>query len=156
LSTSDRNQLATFRCLTPDRPWTIEYERSVRTDLADVLATGYISGNGLWIGDRLLGINTWAEDRDPFVGSNVGKVWRSSLLAVATDSRNRGVGRRLKEQLIEEARSAGVQAITSMVRWDNAPMRDLNRKLGGSEVQIPRDHGPDQVHCWCIVPVPRR
>lgn len=141
--------------MTPDRPWTIEYQRSIRTDVADVLATSYIFGNGLWIADRLVGINTWADDRDPFIGSAVGQVWRSSLLAVATDYRNRGIGRRLKEQLIDDARSAGVEAITSMVRWDNTPMRDLNRKLGGSEVPIPRDHGHDQIHCWNIVPVRR-
>lgn len=141
--------------MTPDRPWTIEYQQSIRNDVADVLEAGYISGNGLWIADRLVGVNTWAEDRDPFIGSNVGKVWRSSLLAVSTDYRERGVGRRLKERLIEEARSAGVEAITSMVRWDNAAMRSLNQKLGGSEVQIPRDEGPDQVHFWSIVPVPR-
>jgi ribosomal protein S18 acetylase RimI-like enzyme len=80
-------------------------------------------------------------------------VWRSSLLAVATDCRIRGIGRALKEQLIKEARVAGVEAITSMVRWENTPMLSLNRKLGGSEVPIPRDNGPDEIHCSSIVPV---
>ena len=139
--------------MTPDRPWTIEYEHSIRTEVAEALAAGYIWGNGYWLEGRLVGINTWAEDRDPFVGSTVGKVWRSSLLAVAIDCRNRGIGRALKEQLITEARVAGVEAITSMVRWDNVPMLSLNRKLGGSEFPIPRDDGPDEIHCWSIVPV---
>jgi GNAT superfamily N-acetyltransferase len=139
--------------VTPDRPWTIEYERSIRTEVAGALAAGYVSGNGYWLAGRLGGINTWAEDRDPFVSSTIDKVWRSSLLAVATECRNHDIGRALKEQLITEARAAGVKAITSMVRWDNGPILSLNRKLGGSEFPIPRDDGPDEIHCWSIVPV---
>lgn len=139
--------------MTPDRPWTIEYERSIRTQVADAVAAGYVWGNGYWLEGRLVGINTWAEDRDPSIGSTVGRVWRSSLLAVAVGNRNRGIGRALKEQLIAEARASGVVAITSMVRWDNVPMLSLNRNLGGSEVHIPRDDGPDEIHCWSIVPV---
>jgi GNAT superfamily N-acetyltransferase len=92
----------------------MEYEQSIRTEVADALATGYIWGNGYWLEGRLAGINTWAEDRDPFVGSTVGKVWRSSLLAVATDCRNRGIGRALKEQVITEARAAGVAPVLSV------------------------------------------
>jgi GNAT superfamily N-acetyltransferase len=112
-----------------------------------------MSGQRVRLAGRLVGINTWVEDRDPFVGSTVGKVWRSSLLAVVNDCRERGIGRALKEQLITEARISGVEAITSMVRWDNVPMLSLNRELGGSEVRIPRDDGPDKIHCWSIVPV---
>lgn len=153
LSPSDRDRFATFRCLTPDRPWTMEYQLSIRTELADALASGYLWGNGYWLAGRLVGINTWAEDRDLLVGSPVGRAWRSSLLAVAAGHQRRGVGRGLKEQLLTEARAAGVDVITSMVRWDNTPMLNLNRALGGSVVEIPREEGPDEIHCWSIVPV---
>ena len=102
----------------------------------------------------MVGINTWDEDRDPVVGSQIGKVWRSSLLAVAVGFRQRGIGLQLKRQLLSQAQAAGVKAITSMVRWDNAPMLALNQKLNGSVAPIPRNHGADDIYCWSIVPVP--
>jgi len=80
-------------------------------------------------------------------------LWRNVVLAVRYEHRRQGYGRQLKRKLIELARDSEVLAITSVVAWDNKPMLELNRQLGGSIVQMPAEQGVDREFALCIVPV---
>jgi ribosomal protein S18 acetylase RimI-like enzyme len=74
-------------------------------------------------------------------------------LAVHCDYRRRGLARRLKHALIEQARQAGIVAITSIVAWANTPMLNLNEELGASRDYIITDVEPDPAFCRCLIQV---
>jgi [ribosomal protein S18]-alanine N-acetyltransferase len=59
-----------------------------------------------------------------------------ALLCVQPMQRQRGIGRRLHEWLIESARVAGIASIGLELRADNAAARSFYRRLGFAETQL--------------------
>ena len=149
-----------FACSTLDAPWSIGVERMVRDDLPKALvdpgAPGAlpITASGLLVARKLVAVTAWKPERDPAVLHRFGPhVWLNIVLATHVDCWRHGYGRRLKGIVMQEAREAGVVAVTSVVDWRNSAMRALNRQLGGVEEPIITDVEPDPDFCRCILPI---
>jgi GNAT superfamily N-acetyltransferase len=124
----------------------------IREELPYSLEVGLVQGHGLWVGDQLVAVDAWRTERDPAVRYRWGdQVWLNVVLAVHADYRRRGLARRLKLALVEEARHAGIVAITSIVAWTNIAMLNLNEKLGASRDYIITDVEPDPAFCRCLI-----
>ena len=138
---SDRLALATFTCRAYREPWTDVIEEMVRDRLADELELGNVDAAGICCDDELCGVVAWRlDDSSP-------PLCRSILLAVRTGHRRRGIGRRLKDHLLVQARVAGAAAVVSLVHWDNDPMIELNVQLGANVERLPGDND----HCRCVI-----
>ena len=125
--------LEAFPCASFDQPGSVEIERMIREELSYSLEVGLVQGEALWVRDHLVAVDAWRSGRDPAVRYRWGdQVWLNVVLAVHIDYRRRGLARRLKLALIEQARQAGIVAIISIVAWTNTPMLNLNENLGAS------------------------
>lgn len=60
-------------------------------------------------------------------------------VAVARGAQGHGIGRRLTEALVEDARAAGIEQLTLDVRADNANAIHLYRELGFTQYGLLRD-----------------
>ncbi len=143
-----------------DAPWSFGVEEMVHDYLPDALenpdAPGAvpITASGLWVARKLVAVTARRPERDPAVLHRFGPhVWLNIVLATHVDYWRRGYGRRLKGIVMQEAREAGVVAITSVVDRRNSAMRALNRQLGGVEEAIITDVEPDPDFCRCILPI---
>jgi len=118
-------------------------EETIQERLADELALGAATAVGLWHKGQLCGVAAWKlQDGPP-------PVCVCALVAVQEGFQRRGFGRRLKNEVVEQARAAGAVAVRSIVHWDNDPMIQLNVSLGAS-VETLRG-GPD--YCVCVIPL---
>jgi ribosomal protein S18 acetylase RimI-like enzyme len=66
-----------------------------------------------------------------------------ALLAVATGHQRHGYGQRLKIELLSRAQQAGMDAVYSLIDWDNDTAIALNRRLGA--VIVPDPEAPHQL-----------
>ncbi len=124
----------------------------IREELSYSLEVGLVQGEALWVRDHLVAVDAWRTERDPAVRYRWGdQVWLNVVLAVHIDYRRRGLARRLKLALIEQARQAGIVAIISIVAWTNTPMLNLNENLGASRDYIITDVEPDPAFCRCLI-----
>ena len=141
LTAADRGALARFTCARPAEPWAEAVQETIRTDLADQLASGGVSAAGLFDDSGALrGVAAWRiYDVAPPV------LCRGDIVAVTVRDRRKGYGRALKEAMIAEARAGGAVAVSSVVHRHNAAMILLNTALGAIVEEIP--HDPDHVRC---------
>lgn len=88
-----------------------------------------------------------AEDDEGIVGYAVldhgGEVSDVMTIAVLPRARRTGLGRRLLEELVTRARTAGAQRLLLEVRADNAAARGLYAARGFSQLQTRRGYYPD-------------
>ncbi|MCL7451596.1 MAG: GNAT family N-acetyltransferase [Anaerolineae bacterium] len=75
-------------------------------------------------------------------------------VVVAQEYRNQGIGRRLTERAIDQARANGAQAAVLQVRHDNPPARHLYTGLGFEKVGGEIDLVADQVRSIVISDAP--
>jgi ribosomal-protein-alanine N-acetyltransferase len=101
-----------------ERPWT-------RRDMAELLASPGVAGLFVVVDGRREGFALWRTVVD-----------EAELLTIAVqaDRRGRGLGRRLLEAFIAEARRCGALALLLEVAADNAPARSLYAQAGFVEV----------------------
>jgi len=123
------------RAFAGQDPWT---ENSFRQEL--------VNPNGLWL---------VAVEDGKIVGYGGGWIVLDSLhilnLAVAAESRRKGVGRRLMEALLAKARARGCRAATLEVRRSNAPAILLYSGMGFVTKGVRPKHyadGEDALICW--------
>lgn len=140
LSAADRESLATFTCRHFKEPWTEIVQIMVREHLADSLERHTAEAVGAWNATNLIGVASWSFKDDSC---------ECHIVAVALGHQGRGLGRRLKEYVVEVARAAGAGAVVSEVHWDNQPMLELNSHLGASVVAKPGD----REYCLCVIPL---
>jgi GNAT superfamily N-acetyltransferase len=143
LTSRDAVALAAFSCHQYRAPWSDEIEAMVRTALAAELEAGGVEALGLWSGAVLVGVVAWRID------SSVPGRCRCLLLAVRRGQLRRGLGRRLKEAVLDRARACGAAVVLSEVHWDNDAMIELNVSLGANVERIAGD--PD--HVLCVIPL---
>ena len=85
----------------------------------------------------------------------VGVAWES--IYVAAEARGRGVGRRLLEQVIEDADAAGLWTLMAGILAENAASRALHARVGFREIGVQRALGRDRTGRWRdVVLVERR
>lgn len=108
-------------------PWSLEaYAEEVTNPTAYYLVARR--------GDALLGFGgIWIVDDDAHIVT----------LAVRDDARRQGVGRRLMEGLLAEARRRGVRSVTLEVRVGNHAARELYGSLGFTVLAYRRRYYPD-------------
>jgi ribosomal-protein-alanine N-acetyltransferase len=101
-----------------ERPWT-------RRDMAELLASPGVAGLFLEVEGRDDGLALWRTAAD-----------EAELLtmAVQADRRRHGFGRRLVDEVVEQARHGGAQSQFLEVGADNAPARSLYSQAGFVEV----------------------
>jgi len=101
-----------------ERPWT-------RRDMAELLASPGVSGLLLEVEGRENGFALWRTAAD-----------EAELLTIAVqaDRRRHGIGRRLVDAVVEQARHGGAQSLYLEVGADNAPARSLYSQAGFVEV----------------------
>ena len=89
------------------------------------------------------------EDEEGIAGyaglDHAGEVSDVMTIAVVERARGTGLGRRLLEELVARARSAGAQRLLLEVRADNEPARGLYAARGFVELQTRRGYYPDGV-----------
>jgi GNAT superfamily N-acetyltransferase len=144
ITSGDRAALVRFNCRGYGEPWTEVIEEMVNHHLADALETNGLTALGLWRDGNLCAVAAWRLD----VPS---RICRVALLAVQSGNRRKGLGRRLKEEVLGRARQSGAIAVVSVVHWDNDPMIELNVQLGANIEQI----DDDTDHCLCVIPLQR-
>jgi predicted N-acetyltransferase YhbS len=140
LTPADRPTLARFTCRGYGEPWSDVIEEMVHDHLADALDASDLIALGLWDGAQLCAVVAWRLDQPA-------RICRVALLAVQNGQRRKGLGRRLKEEVVERARQSGALAVVSVVHWENDPMIELNAALGANVERI--DGDPD--HCLCVI-----
>ena len=136
--------LAAFACASYARPHTRLVEEIIQGQLLGELENDdMLKTVGVWTAGQLDGLAAWRID----VSDSI--VCRSHLLAVRTGLRNRGLGRWLKEEVIQRAREAGAVAVISEVHWENDAMLKVNEQLGAN---IERIDG-DRDYARCTIPL---
>jgi predicted GNAT superfamily acetyltransferase len=108
--------------------------------LLDEVLGRTVQALGAWEREELVGVSAWRLDEASDVTTSI-------LIAVRYTRRHQGIGRTLKQRLIDDARAAGTQTIVSHVHWDNEPMLTLNQRL---HADIRRDPGNDD-YAVCIL-----
>jgi ribosomal protein S18 acetylase RimI-like enzyme len=152
LTADDEPALATFTCENYREPWTVVVQEVIREHLADNLAIDAVESVGAWLGGRLVGVAAWYHEARLTgvpAGRYSGPLCKSVVLAVETGFRRRGIGRRLKQEVLAAARQAGSDAVVSTVHWENEAMIELNVALGGNVERIVGDND----YCLCIIPL---
>lgn len=90
-----------------------------------------------------------AEDEAGILGyaglDHGGEVSDVMTIAVLPRARRTGLGRRLLEELVARARTAGAERLLLEVRADNTPARGLYAARGFAELQTRRGYYPDGV-----------
>jgi ribosomal-protein-alanine N-acetyltransferase len=101
-----------------ERPWT-------RRDMAELLASPGVAGLFLELEGREEGFALWRVAAD-----------EAELLTIAVEAgcRRRGLGRRLLDAVMEQARDRGARSLFLEVGADNAPARSLYSQAGFMEV----------------------
>ncbi len=140
----DAEQIAQLRCANPNERWTRDVERAVRSDLAEAVADGdpeycvhvaVDTRTAVIVGVVAHGSVSW-EDPD---GDSAERSSYIHALAVVHEHRRRGIGERLKLDVLNEAAEAGMKLVTSNVHRKNFAMKALNDKLGVASDRDPQD-----------------
>ena len=139
LTGDDVPLLHSFRCGRLDEPWSLAIEAELRETLPGDLSDGRADALGLWAATTLVGVVAWRS-------TDVLPVRQVLYLAVSLDHRNKGFGRLLKQRVIDDARTAGLRAVTSRVHDANFKMLGLNERLG-AVIEQPDDDGS----CGCTL-----
>jgi len=93
----------------------------------------------VWLGSTLCGVAAWRRIRPDLVQGNI--------VAVGRDHAHRGLGRRLKQAMVDAARAAGARQLISTVHFDNDTMIQLNASFGAEVESIADDPG----YVYCII-----
>lgn len=117
--------MAIERELFPDDAWT---ERTMRDELGAVPDTRYylVAQEDAVVGYAGLAV--------------VGDQGDVMTIAVSADRQGRGLGRALLTELIGEATRRGALDLFLEVRHDNAPAKELYRKMGFVEIGVRRGY----------------
>jgi ribosomal protein S18 acetylase RimI-like enzyme len=100
--------------------------------MGDVVAAARVGDaaiRGVYVDDRLAGLGYWRRYARPTHRPHADL----EKLAVAPTAQGRGVGRRLTEALIADARAARIEVLTLDMRGDNEAAWSLYRSLGFEE-----------------------
>ena len=93
-----------------------------------------------------MAVLVWSENGEPHV-------WHAAFLAAATGYMGHGYAIRLKRELIELARIAGVNSIRSVIDFRNRDIRRLNESLGATFHADPTDPSRELLICEISVPI---
>jgi RimJ/RimL family protein N-acetyltransferase len=140
LETSDRGALNAFACRDFSQPWTDVVEEVVRERLADELAHGTVAALGAFDDQYLVGVAAWKPPDEHGIVQNV-------LCAVAFGYQRRGVGTKLKRNVLREAAALRAMSVVSEVHVDNAAMLAVNTKLDAVLTHDP----DDQRYLICVI-----
>jgi RimJ/RimL family protein N-acetyltransferase len=139
--------LARFPSRRLGQPWTAVIDQAIRTGIAPHLGNQF-RGLGLFIDDDLRAVAVWR------VPSLYGyppppSSWELCYLATHASYPRRGYAYRVKVEVLERARSEGIERVISYVDWNNEAMLSLNAKLHARRVAIPGDE--EYALCACMV-----
>ena len=132
-----------FQCRRFKEPWTELAELMIQEYLVDDLLVERAAAIGLIDEEKLVAVLVWSQVGNP-------AEWESNVLATASGHTRRGHAERLKRVLLDLAADIGVESIRSVVHVDNAPMIQLNRKLGAEFARDPTDRR--YLMCRIVVP----
>jgi GNAT superfamily N-acetyltransferase len=130
-----------FPCARPRQDWTESSEYAIQFSLAWNLRAKRVRALGALSGDRLMGVLIWAPEVED------SRNWQCIVLGVRRGDQGRGIGRQLKEKLIELGRVEGIREINSLVHRENTDMLKLNRALDAVVVPDPDDSEGTNLIC---------
>src|ERR1039457_408684 len=105
LGPQDEGRFVDFPCSRHRHPWTESSEYAIRHSLGWNLRAGTVKALGVVSDTDLVGLIIWApEDDDP-------ACWQCIVLAVRSGHQGQGIGRQLKEKLLERAQAQEIRLI---------------------------------------------
>jgi ribosomal protein S18 acetylase RimI-like enzyme len=110
-------------------PPTLHEVSALLGDVASAARSGDAAIRGVYLDDRLAGFGYWRRYARPTHQPHADL----EKLAVAPAAQRRGIGRRLTEALIADARAARIEVLTLDLRGDNDAAWSLYRSLGFEE-----------------------
>ena len=131
LHEADADLVAAFTCVVYPHGWQTELPELVAVVVTHLQTEGNLRAAGGFIGNALVGLAAWeADGEDP-------RTWLVPLVAVQLGYQRRGVGRMMKEHVVEEARRSGAEFIVSTVHASNDAMLSINATLGAEMIRLP-------------------
>lgn len=132
LTPADRPQLERFDCGPGRRIYTSQLVQHQFSDalpwcLENPDEAPDLHAIGLFDDDELCAVATFGPSRE-----DPEHTWTCDTVAVKAGRHGQGLGRRLKQEVLDRARALGARVLVSIVHEDNTPMLRINAALGAT------------------------